>query len=149
MTGILSRIPLVIIAFVAVVGGVGTGMAASQSIQDLGLAAGAPEGEEATAAARETWLLDELVVNLTDPAGARLLRVRLAFEGPVTATARCTTNKARLLDDFIRLLSDRSVTDIEGSAGKDALRADLLEHANAIIGPEKLDQAFFHSFLVY
>jgi flagellar basal body-associated protein FliL len=140
---------MAVIALIAVVGGLGTGLAASLSMQDLerkDAAEGAPT--DPAASVRATWKPPELVVNLNEPGGARLLRAKLAFEGVATATDRCEQLRPRIQDDFIRLISDRAYADIEGSAGKDRLRADLLVHVNAIIAPEQVDQAFFDAFLV-
>lgn len=152
MSSLAAKLPMAVIALIAVVGGLGTGMAASLSLKDLDRASGgATEDAQADpeAPARATWKLPELVVNLDEPGGARLLRTKLAFEGVVTATERCEQLRPRIQDDFIRLISDRAYADIEGSAGKDRLRADLLAHANAIIAPEKVDQAFFDAFVVH
>lgn len=145
-----SKIPIAVIALIAVIGGLGTGMAAS-----LGLAPDSPfqgepdpdtlaEGEEPL----EIHLLGDFVVNLNEPGGSRLLRMKLEVEATPSTAARIEEIRPRLRDDIIRWTSDRTYASIEGGIGKEELRTALLGRVNTILEPQKVEQVFFHSFVV-
>ncbi len=145
-----SKIPIAVIALVAVIGGLGTGMAAS-----LGLAPDSPfqgepdpqalaEGEEPL----EIHTLGDFVVNLAEPGGSRLLRMKLKVEATPSTAARIEEIRPRLQDDIIRWTSDRSYASLEGAMGKEELRTALLARINKVLEPQKVEQVFFHSFVV-
>jgi len=146
-----SKIPIAVIALVAVVGGVGTGMAAS-----LGLAPGSPfqdaadpetlaEGEEPL----EIHALGEFTVNLSEPGGSRLLRMKLRVESTPSTAARIEQIRPRIHDDIIRWTSDRTYASLEGAIGKEELRTELLARINTIIEPKAIEQVYLHSFVVH
>ncbi len=141
---------MVVIALVAVIGGLGTGMAAS-----MGLGPGSPfqdasdspelaDGEEPL----EIHDLGEFVVNLSEPGGSRLLRMRLRVETTPTIAARIEQIKPRLQDDIIRWTSDRTYASLEGAMGKEELRTELMARVNRILEPDAVEQIYFHAFVV-
>ncbi len=144
-----SKIPIAVIALVAVVGGLGTGMAAS-----LGLAPSSPfqsadadapvEGEERISIHE----LGDYVINLNEPGGGRLLRMKLRVEANETTAARIEQIRPRIHDDIIRWSSDRTYSSLEGATGKEAFRTELLARINGILDPDKVEQVYFHSFIV-
>jgi hypothetical protein len=91
-----SKIPIAVIALVAVVGGLGTGMAAS-----LGLAPSSPfqsadadapvEGEERISIHE----LGDYVINLNEPGGGRLLRMKLRVEANETTAEPTPASRGR------------------------------------------------------
>jgi flagellar FliL protein len=147
---ISSKLPIAVIALIAIVGGVGTGMATS-----LALAEGSPFGGEPEEGALaegeeplEFYELGDFVVNLAEPGGSRLLRMELEVEATATTFARIEQIRPRLQDDIIRWTSDRSYASVEGAVGKEQLRTELLARVNTILEPEKVERIFFHSFVV-
>ena len=148
---IASKIPIAVIALVAVVGGLGTGMAAS-----LGMADGSPFMGEVDAEAGgepveplEIHGLGNITVNLSEPGGSRLLRMQLAVEATASVGLQLQELEPRLRDDIIRFTSDQTYAALEGAAGKEQLRADLLQRINAILDPAAVESVFFHSFVVH
>ena len=155
MPTLRAILPAAVIGIVAIAGGAGSGLAASLAKAQVESAAKADADASAAAQALpdETWTPEkEITVNLAEAGGARLLRTRLALVGPPPAIARCKQLEPRLRDDLIRAVSDKVFTDLEGSAGKDRLRGEILARVNAILEPygegEKIGQVFFHSFVV-
>lgn len=145
-----SKIPIAVIALVAVVGGLGTGMAAS-----LGLAPGSPfqdaPADDLAAEGEELLGVHELgdyVVNLSEPGGARLLRMRLRVEATPSTATRIEEIRPRIHDDILRWTSDRTYASLEGALGKEELRTELLARINTILEPQKVEQLYFHSFVV-
>jgi flagellar basal body-associated protein FliL len=145
-----SKIPIAVIGLIAVIGGLGTGMATS-----LGLAPDSPfqgepdpeamaEGEEPL----EIHALGDFVINLNEPGGARLLRMKLEVEATPSTAVRIEEIRPRLRDDIIRWTSDRTYASIEGGMGKEELRTELLARVNTILEPQRVEQVFFHSFVV-
>ncbi len=145
-----SKIPIVVIALVAVVGGLGTGMAAS-----LGLAPSSPfhdaadaekpaEGEELVS----IHDLGDYVVNLNEPGGGRLLRMKLRVEAKASTAARIEQIRPRIHDDIIRWSSDRTYTSLEGATGKEEFRTELLARINGILEPDRIEQVYFHSLVI-
>ena len=147
---LVSKIPIAVIGLVAIVGGLGTGMAASLSIAgDPGLAgeAGPGEGEE-PAEPLEIYEIGDFMVNLSEPGGARLLRMRLAVEASNGTHAKLERLEPRVRDELIRYASDQTYAKLEGAVGKEQLRADLAERINVVLEPERIETVFFHSFVV-
>ncbi len=145
-----SKIPMAVIGLIAVIGGLGTGMAAS-----LGMADGSPfnsgDGEEQLAEGEEPLVIDDLgefMVNLAEPGGSRLLRMKLRVEAKPSTHARIDEIEARVRDDILRWTSDRSYASIEGASGKEQLRTELLARINAILEPDSVENVYFHSLVV-
>ncbi len=145
-----SKLPIAVIALVAVIGGLGTGMAAS-----LGMAPGSPfqgapdptalsEGEEPLSIHE----LGDFVVNLSEPGGARLLRMRLRVEATPSTAARIEQIRPRIHDDILRWTSDRTYASLEGAMGKEELRTELMARINTILEPQRVEQVYFHNFVV-
>jgi len=145
-----SKLSLAVIGLVAIVGGLGTGLSASMTVA----AAQNPEGEaagdpEAVAELRrEQLVMEELVINIAESGGGRLLRLHLQLEGSLAAVERCEALLPRIQDDVNRSVSDWSYGDLEGANGKNNLRNALHERINGIIEPEQLDHVYFLDFVV-
>jgi len=146
-----SKIPMAVIALVAVIGGLGTGMAAS-----LGMADGSPlmQGADDESALADADILvmhnlGGITVNLSEPGGSRLLRMKLAVEATQTTSNRLSQIEPRVRDDLIRFISDRTYGSLEGTAGKEQFRTELLAHINGVLEPETVENVYFHSFVVH
>ncbi len=148
---IASKIPIAVIALVAVVGGLGTGMAASLGLADGSpfMAGSDPDAEAEGAEPLEIFDVGAITVNLAEPGGSRLLRMNLAVEATLTANQRLQQLEPRVLDDIIRFTSDQTYAKLEGAAGKEQLRNDLEARINAILDPDVIENVFFHSFVVH
>ena len=145
-----SKIPIAVIAVIAMVGGLGTGMAAS-----LGLGPDSPfnGGDEASGQGDEgepvgIHDLGDFVINLAEPGGSRLLRMKLKVEATQSTADYIDTIRPRLKDDIIRWTSDQTYSSLEGSTGKDELRNELMTRVNGILDPMKVEQVYFHSFVI-
>ncbi len=145
-----SKLPIAVIALIAVVGGVGTGMAASLGFGPSSPFAGEPD-PDALADGEEPLEIHELgdyIVNLSEPGGARLLRMKLRVESTPTVATRIEEIRPRLHDDIIRWTSDRTYASVEGAMGKEELRTELLARINTVLEPDRVEQVYFHSFVV-
>lgn len=145
-----SKIPMAVIALIAVIGGLGTGMAVN-----LSMGSGSPfdlgGGDDEAGGAAEAPVIQELgdfMLNLAEPGGARLLRMQLQVEATPAALARIEQIEPRIRDDILRWTSDRTYASIEGAAGKEQLRTELLARINAILEPQKVENVYFYTLIV-
>jgi len=147
-----NKLPILAIALVAIVGGLGTGLAAS-----MVMAQGA-DSEEAAAAdgARDedavpqigVISLGEFVVNVKGSGGGRLLRMVLDVEAEQATLERCEARKPQVQDEIIALVSDWTYQDLEGLSGKTRLKKELVARINQTLKPQQIQHLYFTAFAV-
>ncbi|MFN7709966.1 MAG: flagellar basal body-associated FliL family protein [Holosporales bacterium] len=94
--------------------------------------------------------MPELIVNLTTT-GKRtpFLRVVMKFELPdQEAVKTMDLIKPRIIDSFQVYLRELRMDDLEGSAGVQRLREELLKRANALSAPVQVRDVLFETLLV-
>lgn len=95
--------------------------------------------------------LPEMLVNLSYQAGkkATFLRLSVKLECADAEIAKLIdTAKPRIIDTFQVYLREQRVEDLEGSAGLQRLREELLKRVNQVLAPHKVRDVLFETMLV-
>lgn len=112
----------------------------------------APAVAESTAALpEETALaaLEPFIANLADPAGKRYLRATFEIEvSPPSVVEEAQKKTAQIRDSILLVLTSKSYDDIRTTAGKSALREEIVAELNKILSGGKARQLFFKEFIV-
>jgi flagellar FliL protein len=97
----------------------------------------------------------DVVVNLAEERLTRYLRVKLvlvvAQAEEKEMTEEVTKNKAILKNWLIGYLSDKSLKEVNGTAGVNRLRREILEQFNSLLGAGRVDKVhdvLFEEFVV-
>lgn len=100
--------------------------------------------EETTLAA-----LDPFIANLADPSGKRYLRVTFEIEvSPPLVVEEMIKKTAQVRDSMLLVLTSKSYEEIRTTAGKGALRDEIVAELNNILTSGKARQVFFKEFIV-
>lgn len=94
--------------------------------------------------------LPEMMVNLV-PSGKKsfFLRIVVKFELPdAEAIKTLDLVKPRIIDAFQMYLRELRMDDIEGSAGLQRLREELLKRVNTVTAPVKIRDVLFDTLLI-
>lgn len=94
--------------------------------------------------------LPEMMVNLV-PSGKKssFLRIVVKFEIPnAEAVKTLDLVKPRIIDAFQMYLRELRMDDIEGSAGLQRLREELLKRTNTVTAPIKIKDVLFETLLI-
>lgn len=105
---------------------------------------------------RETTLVDfgEVITNLKEEKSTRFVKIKIMMEiaGPEQATNQLVEkNKIRLKSWLIDHLADQTVKDLEGKAGHERLRREIIEKFNEILyedGSERVRHVYFADFMI-
>lgn len=99
--------------------------------------------------AGEMMMLEPFVVNLSDPAGKRYLKIIMGLELE-SAEVIVLAEKAvpRLRDAAIMMLTSLTFEEVMTPEGKLQIRDELLERFNQILRPKKVLNLYFTEFVV-
>ena len=149
---------IIIIAVVAVVllGGVGGGLfmmwsklsALEARLQED---TGPEEGEEAVVdeAPKPIFKMATLIANLADPGGRRYLRATMDLEIQAQEDEQKVEGRiAQVKDATLKIFSTRTFEDINGIAGREALRDELIAKLNEILKGEIISNIYFSEFVI-
>lgn len=96
-----------------------------------------------------TATLDPFVVNLADPLGKRYIRI--VFEVEVTqpsVTEELVKQKAKIRDSIIMLLSSKTYADLAPAESKLALKTEVANRLNQILGAPKVTRVFITEMVI-
>lgn len=100
-------------------------------------------------AAPPTYAFSNVVVNLAGTMGTRYLKTSFIVTGPDPAlTSLFESNKARLTDVTLNVLSSLTLADLEQPGSRNVLREKLVEAYNDALGRKVADQVYFSDFVV-
>lgn len=101
------------------------------------------------AAPSNTYEFSNVVVNLAGTMGTRYLKTTFIVTGS-EKNIRSTfdTNKAKLLDVTLNVLSALSLSDLEEAGAKNLIREKLIGAYNQALGKKTVDQVYFSDFVV-
>lgn len=95
--------------------------------------------------------LPEMLINVHSDKDTRKpylrLSIKLELHDPETV-ATLDLIKPRIIDSFQVYLRELRVTDLEGSAGSQRLKEELLKRVNAVAAPAIVDDVLFQTFVV-
>jgi flagellar FliL protein len=130
------------------------GLAASSSHSDGAMPQGrenSPRMERVTELPRtagKVLPLPQFVVNLSDPAGKRVLRLSMEVEANADISKDLQANDAKIRDAVITLLAGKSYADVQSPEGKVMLRAEVAARVNLILGAPRIVRVYFTEFVV-
>jgi flagellar FliL protein len=110
-----------------------------------------PVQEPPVALPEETSLtaLDPFLANLADPSGKRYLRATFEIEvSPPPVVEEMHKKIAQIRDSILLVLTSKSYDEIRTTAGKGALREEIVTELNKILTNGKARQIFFKEFIV-
>lgn len=105
-------------------------------------------GEEVASEGPEILKFDPFIVNLTNTAGNRYLKVSISIELPSEAAEESRGKTAQIRDSIITLLSSKSYTDVGSVSGKYQLRDEIAARINLIISEGKVKSVYFTEFVI-
>ena len=92
--------------------------------------------------------LPEFVVNLSDPAGKRYLKLGMEVEVNSDVAQAIKANSAKIRDAVIILLAGKSFVDVSSAEGKVLLKAEVAARLNQILGGPFVVRVYFTEFVV-
>jgi len=109
------------------------------------------EGKDAKGgnADAKSYEFANVVVNLSGTMGTRYLKTTFLVTGPdKTLRGTFESNKAKLLDVTLNVLSSLSLTDLEEAGAKNLIREKLIAAYNQSLGKKTAEQVYFSDFVV-
>ncbi|MBE9531794.1 MAG: flagellar basal body-associated FliL family protein [Proteobacteria bacterium] len=88
------------------------------------------------------------IVNLTNTAGNRYLKVTINIELEPEAAEESRGKTAQIRDSIITLLSSKSYADVGSVSGKYQLRDEIAARINLIISEGKVKSVYFTEFVI-
>ncbi len=109
---------------------------------------GGKEGKEATGG--PNYEFSNVVVNLAGTMGTRYLKTSFIVTGVGGKNVRNTfeTQKAKLTDITLNVLSSLTLADLEEPGSKNVLREKLVAAYNQALGKRLVDQVYFSDFVI-
>lgn len=92
--------------------------------------------------------LPEFVVNLSDPAGKRFLKLGMEVEVNADVSKAIKDNEPKIRDAVIMLLAGKSYADVASAEGKVLLKAEVGARLNQILGGQYVVRVYFTDFVV-
>ena len=90
-----------------------------------------------------------MIVNLSGTMGTRYLKTTFKVVGKDnTLRATFESNKDKLLDVTLNVLSSLSLADLEEVGAKNIIREKLINSYNQALGKKTADQVYFTDFVV-
>lgn len=107
------------------------------------------EKKDGEVPAKQIVTLDSFVVNLSDPLGRRYLKLTMDVE-LVDAAAAAALNAAlpKVKDTVLLLLSSKSYGEIGTLEQKLALKNEIVERLNQVVGKAKVENVYFTEFVI-
>ena len=124
-----------------------TGEEAAPAAGDKAEGKGGKEGKDSKDAA--SYEFQNVVVNLSGTMGTRYLKTSFLVTGTEpNIKSLFETNKPRLTDVTLNVLSSLSLADLEEPGAKNVLREKLVTAYNQALGRKVADQVYFSDFVV-
>ena len=125
-----------------------TGIDSSAKVAAPAEAAAEPKSGE-PGAPTNTYEFSNIVVNLAGTMGTRYLKTTFLVTGTDTGLRSVfETNKAKLTDVTLNVLSSLSLPDLEEAGAKNLIREKLVVDYNQALGKRLADQVYFSDFVV-
>lgn len=93
--------------------------------------------------------MDTFIVNLSGDSGSRYLKATMQLElSDVAVTDELMGRNPQVRDLILTLLSSKSFADISSTAGKFALREEMVSRLNEVLASGEVRQVYFTEFVV-
>ncbi len=107
------------------------------------------KGEAASAGPGNTYQMENIVVNLAGTMGTRYLKTSFMVTGSdKNLRATFESNKPKLVDITLNVLSSLSLADLEEAGAKNIIREKLIISYNQALGRRVVEQIYFADFVV-
>jgi len=107
------------------------------------------EGKKGAAGAANSYEFANVIVNLSGTMGTRYLKTTFKVVGKDnTLRATFESNKDKLLDVTLNVLSSLSLADLEEVGAKNIIREKLINSYNQALGKKTAEQVYFTDFVV-
>ena len=107
------------------------------------------EGKKGEAGAANSYEFANVIVNLSGTMGTRYLKTTFKVIGKDnTLRATFESNKDKLLDVTLNVLSSLSLADLEEVGAKNIIREKLINSYNQALGKKTAEQVYFTDFVV-
>jgi flagellar FliL protein len=107
------------------------------------------KGKKGEAANGSTYEFENVVVNLAGTMGTRYLKTAFLVTGTDKALrAAFESNKPKMVDITINVLSSLSLADLEEAGAKNLIREKLIGAYNQSFGKKVVEQIYFSDFVV-
>ena len=107
------------------------------------------EGKKGAAGAANSYEFANVIVNFFGTMGTRYLKTTFKVVGKDnTLRATFESNKDKLLDVTLNVLSSLSLADLEEVGAKNIIREKLINSYNQALGKKTADQVYFTDFVV-
>ncbi|GAB4270129.1 MAG: hypothetical protein Tsb0018_02280 [Opitutales bacterium] len=104
---------------------------------------------EGSAESLQQYKFNSVVANLSGSMQSRYLKVSFMVESSdPNLTAKIESNKAKLTDNALSILSAMSLHDLEEPGIKNILRSDLINAFNSSLKGKVIKQLYFYEFVV-
>jgi flagellar FliL protein len=129
-------------------GAAASGADASAKVSQPAEAAAEPKKGE-PGASTNTYEFANIVVNLAGTMGTRYLKTSFLVTGTDTGLRGAfESNKAKLIDVTLNVLSSLSLPDLEEAGAKNVIREKLVIAYNQALGKRMAEQVYFSDFVV-
>jgi flagellar FliL protein len=105
-------------------------------------------GEDVLSEGSQILKFDPFIVNLTNTAGNRYLKITINVEMEAAAVEETSGKTAQIRDSIITLLSSKSYADVGSVSGKYQLRDEIAARINLIITSGKVKSVYFTEFVI-
>jgi flagellar FliL protein len=105
-------------------------------------------GTGGAAGAPQIMNFEPFIVNLTNTAGNRYLKVTINIEMDSGSMEEAKTRNAQIRDSIITLLSSKSYADVGSVSGKYQLRDEIAARMNLILEEGKVKSVYFTEFVI-
>lgn len=101
-----------------------------------------------------TYTLPDRIVNLADPGASRYLKISIVLAFSASLDSQGAVNKAMaqnmtvLQDTLTTLLSSQTTTVLSTTAGKEALKQEIIQQCGQVLGSVHLTSVYFLDFIM-
>lgn len=158
--GLIKIIIIAVVALIIVIGGVfayltffsGSGSNATTENQETAADPLAVEpAQKSNAEAGIMYDLPAFIVNLTDPSGAKYLRVAITVEVPPKnekLMLEIEQKLPKIKDAIIRILSSKTVEEVSTDQGKISLKNEIERRTNSLLANGRLMDIYLTEFII-
>lgn len=158
--GLIKIIIIAVVALIIVIGGVfayltffsGSGSDTTTENQEVAADPLAVEpAKKSNAEAGIMYDLPAFIVNLTDPSGAKYLRVAITVEVPPKnekLMLEIEQKLPKIKDAIIRILSSKTVEEVSTDQGKISLKNEIERRTNSLLANGRLMDIYLTEFII-
>lgn len=159
--GLIKIIIIAVVALIIVIGGVfayltffsgsGSNSATTENQEAAADPLAVEPAQKSNAEAGIMYDLPAFIVNLTDPSGAKYLRVAITVEVPPKnekLMLEIEQKLPKIKDAIIRILSSKTVEEVSTDQGKISLKNEIERRTNSLLANGRLMDIYLTEFII-